>query len=87
VTTMHALFRGKVECKRKGRIFFFARFWFESDDRGRLDAREQLGYRQRIVEILAPAAYPPQRSSNANCLCSAVLAAAAQIYRLNCEGF
>jgi hypothetical protein len=78
---MHALFKAKVECKmtEKGRIFFFAHFWFESDDRGILDAREHLGYRRRILEILAPPAYPPQRSSNANCLCSAVLAVAAQI--------
>jgi hypothetical protein len=39
VTTMHALFRGNVECKmtEKGRIVFFARFRFESDDRGKLD--------------------------------------------------
>jgi hypothetical protein len=81
VTTMHALFKAKVECKmtEKDRIFFYVRFRFESDDRGILDAGEQPGCGRQISEILAPAAYPPQRSSNANCLCSAVLAAAAQI--------
>ena len=36
-------------------------------------------YRRRISEIPVPAAYPPQLSSNANYLCSAVLAVAAQI--------
>jgi hypothetical protein len=82
---MHALFRGKVECKmtEKGRIVFFARFRFESDDRGILDSQaavtEQRGYCRRISETLAPAAYPTQRSSNANCLCSAVLAVVAEI--------
>jgi hypothetical protein len=36
---MHALFEAKVECKmtEKGRIIFFARFRFESGDRGILD--------------------------------------------------
>jgi hypothetical protein len=61
VTTMHALFKAKVECKmtENGRIIFFARFWFESDDRGILDAKPPSrsnsataeGYRKSLPQL------------------------------------
>jgi hypothetical protein len=89
---MHALFEAKVECKmtEKGRIIFFARFRFESGDRGHIGQRaavtEHRGYRRRITEILAAAAYPPQRSSNANGLCKRHFGHNRRYFRGNCGG-
>ena len=89
MTTMHALFKAKVECKmtEKGRIIFFARFWFESDDRGILDAREQP--RLPPTDIGNPC--PSCISTSAQLKCELSLQRSfgrrCANYRLNCGGF